>query len=330
MAEIHTLKKNGITIYPQTHMQAVVDDNGNTVNELIESFEGRLNNTIEAGNIILDNEVNSESSNPVMNKAISQALDEAVQMGRELAKRDLYIAAGAEYNDTDQIIKKTAFWGEEVDHLPHHYYLNGLGDITEEQMADIYEYKDAMYWIMGGINCTRMFQDIKSPRTLFAPKDYRYALNLSVQSYAFHFCNKIEVVKFVHANEWKSDYNYISMSIIAFYNNEELKVVDTFRQSSITEISAPKLTHIRAVLINNFSVSQSSLITKDSVLYMINKFVVPSSNATNNTPYTIKLHPDVYAKCIEGGEWYEEINTALVAKNESLSAKNYSLNIVSA
>ena len=263
-------------------------------------------------------------------RTVEDAIAEALEKGRELAKRDLYIAAGAEYNDTNQIIKKTAFWGEEVDHLPKHYYLNGLGDITEEQMADIYEYKDAMFLIMGGVNCTKLFQDVTSPRTLFAPKSGRYALNSAVKDYGYLFCNKIEVVKFVHSNSWKSDVNYITMTKDAFSGDVEVKVVDTFRQTSLTGIGSPKLTHIRAVLTKSFTVPKTSLITKDSVLYMINKFVVPSSNATSNTPYTITLHPDVYAKCVEGGEWYEEINTALVAKNESLSAKNYSLNLVSA
>ena len=35
MAQIHTLKKEGNTIYPQTHVKAVVDDNGNTVDDLL-------------------------------------------------------------------------------------------------------------------------------------------------------------------------------------------------------------------------------------------------------------------------------------------------------
>lgn len=286
MAQIHTLKKNGESIYPLTHMKGVVDDNGNTMDVLLAEAEKRV-------------------------------------------LRNLYIAAGAEYNDTDQVIKKTAFWGEEVDHLPKHYYLNGLGDITEEQMLNIYEYKDVMYWIMAGVNCARLFQDITSPRTLFAPKNPRYALNQSVAGWTYLFVNNIEVVKFWHANTWRSVGNTSILNEDAFYNNHGLKVVDTFKQGNLVHIKAPKLTHIRAILTKSFSVNQSSLITKDSVLYMINKFDVPSSNATSNTPYTITLHPDVYAKCINGGEWYEEINTALTAKNEALSAKNYSLNLVS-
>ncbi len=52
--------------------------------------------------------------------------------------RPLYIAVGAEYNDTGADKTKTAPWGDTVIHKAGHYYLNGLGDITEEQMMEIY------------------------------------------------------------------------------------------------------------------------------------------------------------------------------------------------
>lgn len=42
MAQIHTLKKDGKSIYPVTHVSAVVDDNGNTVTELISEVEGKI------------------------------------------------------------------------------------------------------------------------------------------------------------------------------------------------------------------------------------------------------------------------------------------------
>lgn len=35
MTQIHTLKQNGESIYPMTHMKAVVDDNGNTMDVLL-------------------------------------------------------------------------------------------------------------------------------------------------------------------------------------------------------------------------------------------------------------------------------------------------------
>jgi hypothetical protein len=42
MAQIHTLKKDGKSIYPVTHISAVVDDNGNTVAGLISEVEGKV------------------------------------------------------------------------------------------------------------------------------------------------------------------------------------------------------------------------------------------------------------------------------------------------
>ncbi|MBQ2289766.1 MAG: hypothetical protein II249_03760, partial [Bacteroidaceae bacterium] len=86
----------------------------------------------------IDSEINNESENPVQNKAIAKALSEAVEQGRQLALRSLFVAAGAEYNDGITDKAKTAPWGETVIHKAGHYYLNGLGDITEKQMVEIY------------------------------------------------------------------------------------------------------------------------------------------------------------------------------------------------
>ena len=82
---------------------------------------------------------------------------DAIEQGKSLALRTLFIAAGAEYNDTYRVIQKIAPWETEekwrleddgtytyweepaiVDHLPKHYYLHGLGDITEQEMINIY------------------------------------------------------------------------------------------------------------------------------------------------------------------------------------------------
>lgn len=57
-----------------------------------------------------------------------------------------YVAAGAEYNDTGADIVKTAPWADLADdeadktvvHKAGYWYLNGLGDITNRQMLDIY------------------------------------------------------------------------------------------------------------------------------------------------------------------------------------------------
>ena len=64
MAEIHTLKKDGKTIYPQTHIQAVVDDNGNTVAELIsQTSEGILSEVQAIANGLVTKEAHTSDIN---------------------------------------------------------------------------------------------------------------------------------------------------------------------------------------------------------------------------------------------------------------------------
>ena len=68
----------------------------------------------------------------------AQKLSTDVRTKVENPLRPLYIAAGAEYNNSGADKTKTAPWGETVIHKAGHYYLNGLGDITEAQMMAIY------------------------------------------------------------------------------------------------------------------------------------------------------------------------------------------------
>lgn len=69
--------------------------------------------------------------------------------------------------------------------------------------------------------------------------------------------------------------------------------------------SCAKLEYIRvnATYIGLY-LNDSPLLSKESVLSMIN-------GSQNGYTVTHTLHPDVYAKCVEGGEWYTDINDAL-------------------
>ena len=60
--------------------------------------------------------------------------------------------------------------------------------------------------------------------------------------------------------------------------------------------------------------NDSPLLSKESVLSMIN-----GSDDGNTVTHT--LHPDVYAKCVDGGEWSAEIQTALSNKTNVSLAK---------
>ena len=60
--------------------------------------------------------------------------------------------------------------------------------------------------------------------------------------------------------------------------------------------------------------NDSPLLSKESVLSMIN-------GSKDGYTVTHTLHPDVYAKCVDGGEWSAEIQTALANKTNVSLAK---------
>lgn len=60
--------------------------------------------------------------------------------------------------------------------------------------------------------------------------------------------------------------------------------------------------------------NDSPLLSKESVLSMIN-------GSEGGYTVTHTLHPDVYAKCVDGGEWSAEIQTALANKTNVSLAK---------
>ena len=258
------------------------------------------------GTIAIDNEINPESYNPVQNRAIAQALEDAVAKGRELAKRDLYIAAGALYNDSDEVIKRTAFWGEEIDHLPKHYYLNGIGDIGEEEMMKIYECKDAMnHILLCPTSVSRYFQDVRLPRTLIPHIDYRFSFGKNFSS-SYVFSSGIEVIKWCVGSQFASPLSgtaSISDSLF-FYKCSSLRVIDTFITGKNLEIhNAVNLKEVRISLKHSISLPDSSNLSKDSVLYMI-------GNCTATSAITIALNTGLY----DSLSIDDEILTSLAAK----------------
>lgn len=50
-----------------------------------------------------------------------------------------YIVVGALYNDTDSAIARTDYFGNAVSHLPGRWYVEGLGDLTNAEMREVYE-----------------------------------------------------------------------------------------------------------------------------------------------------------------------------------------------
>lgn len=244
----------------------------------------------------VDKEINANSVNPVQNKTIAQALQDAIEEGRKLAKRDLFIAAGAEYNDSGADKTKTAPWGETVTHKAGHYYLNGLGDITEEQMIDIYN--SDKYWLCS--ECTGVMSGMKA-RTNKPPYSnilYKY------KEFSFHQAfneTNIEVL-FLTSNKSHNDCILVTRLSYLGQGSKNLKrvvgVIDVSKltQNTDTKINPPSLTHINIIKISrNFSFYLSPNLSKESIVYMI-------TNATPTSAITITLHPDAYARLADDAE----------------------------
>lgn len=214
--------------------------------------------------------------------------------------RPLYIAAGAEYNDTGTDKTKTAPWGETVTHKAGHYYLNGLGDITEEQMMVIYNKKDVIY----RLNFQRILQ-YENVRTIISVQNLAIIQQilkdapLSTVS-TFYECKSLEILMWGNGQSGLSETReqYImpvsSGTANIFCNCKKLRIVFPLNCNSITNFvncfaNCNSLVEVRLYKVKaSFSLAESSYISKASVLYVI-------QNALPTSAITITLHPDAYA-----------------------------------
>lgn len=234
-----------------------------------------------------------------------QAEAEAIEKGKQLALRALFVAAGAEYNDSGADITKTAPWGETVTHKAGHYYLNGLGDITEEQMIAIYINKNYIYMLDIG----RVAQGYKKIRTIMGFTNALVSDVLGKRSFygLFSFAQtKIEVF---FATDRVSIDSAVSEQTIpcnslygTFFDCSFLRIVYPINVKNVTDI--PKSTFsgctaLKELRLNglkvNLDISDSMNVSKKSVLYLI-------QNATPSSAKTITLHPEAYARLADDAD----------------------------
>ena len=214
-----------------------------------------------------------------------QKLSSDIRTSVENPLRPLFVAAGAEYNDTGVDKTKTAPWGENVIHKAGHYYLNGLGDITEVEMTAIYN--------AGRItspNPVALYRSLKI-RTNIVPnltggEGSPLLLNYTMAN------SSIEVFSGTSTSTI-----FVSSLDATFFNSTKLshilKVINvasmvgsllsTFKgASSLTLCKIEKLK-------KEIYLGDSSKISKDSILYIVQKAVPDSA-------ITITLHSDAYAR----------------------------------
>lgn len=199
---------------------------------------------------------------------------------KDSSLRDLYISAGAKYNEA------TGF-----------YELNGLTDITEEEMRLCY--KDSTYLYLA--TSWRYIAAYSKLRTNIPMKSYaRWVLKTDL-AMSFEGCDLLEVVNLYTINlEHQLD---CSTCASAFRSCGKLRVV---KGLDLTHCSTPEsvlgvfsgCTSLETIEIFNLAVNisfnDSPLLSKESVIHLISKAKPQSGAAVGSI--TITLHPTAYTR----------------------------------
>lgn len=233
-----------------------------------------------------------------------------------------YIAAGAEWNDTNEVIIKklyTAAYNTDAEetftfeHQPKCWYLNGIGDITNDEMRRIYniphklKYKGAY----SGINSERtiFFDGNNTSDAVDFSAIFSGSNSLISLIYKTHVYPTATSRMFV-CSRLKYFLPYTKSVLFVGYNG--FLYTDFHVNSAIEEIRIWRLR-------KNGDFRYVSKLSKNSVRYMINM-----SDAT--TAITIKLHADAYAKLATDAD----VVADLEAKNAALQGTGGSISLVSA
>lgn len=198
---------------------------------------------------------------------------------KDSSLRDLYISAGAVYNEA------TGF-----------YELNGLTDITEEQMRVIYE-KTWGWWIalpnLNGFGDSSARTNIPCPdyKRLYYQSDCNLGSSFAVNG----SLDNLEVLNFI-PTQFPNE-SFIKLSIRAMNwmcqgNAKPLTIMGTLDAGKVPDNSSLNIGgNVKAINIKNLQKNirfyGSKVLSKESVLYMIN-------NSTATSAITIGLQQAVY------------------------------------
>lgn len=214
-------------------------------------------------------------------------------LNTQQGNRVLYVAAGAVYNE------KTGF-----------YELNGLTDITEEEMKVIYVQ-------------THVMDKLQSFRCVFAGTKFRTNLGFNrstmqtngrqFQFYdSFRENRSLEVLRISYKDIDVSRSVIVEHLGYAFYFCVKLrKIIGIIRLDKSSGVTSAfdqclELQDVKLYgLLTNISFAYSPLISIESLQYLI-------TNAANTSPITVTVHADVYAKIQDEGQvdWHALIETA--------------------
>lgn len=224
-----------------------------------------------------------------------------------------YEAAGAVWNGTGADIVKTTPWADMVDddadksvvHKAGYWYLNGLGDITNEQMRIIF------------IETNNFLATVQSTAVGYYTQMH-FRVNLPLPTYKITFA-RIRNSNYLDA--FRSLYNLEAIVIPEYDNGSQpnwcfrpVNIQTMFAYDSVLKhisglinlgscenVSTPFLRcyELRSVKLYgiklNLDISSSSKLTSKSILYMI-------QNEAATSAIAITLHADAYARAMANAD----------------------------
>lgn len=208
-------------------------------------------------------------------------------LNTQQGNRALYVAAGAVYN------QNTGF-----------YELNGLTDITEEQMKVIYIQTNHMDYIE---NMNDVFSGC-SFRTNLGFKQIRRTNNRTFNlKNAFRENVNLEVLRLGNSTNDNWVMKCSDMQDFVTYCSNLKEIIGYIECPVVVNfLGTPLLEEIRFKnIVRNFGIKDSPLISLESLQYMI-------TNAANTSPITVTVHADVYAKIQDesNADWHSLLSAA--------------------
>lgn len=171
------------------------------------------------------------------------------------------------------------------------WYINGLGDVTNEEMALIYRTATFDKKILD-----KAYQGMYNGRTIITYANYRNGVGN--MSYTFYGNTIIETLVFINGTLWQSLENCFYRCPVRYI----LPIVSGSYIKSNTNINGDKIIVLFIDKLSNSIKISSASISKKSILRIIQK-------ATPTSAITITLHADAYARLVEDEDIVEALST---------------------
>lgn len=273
-----------------------IQDGAVTTQKLASEIVAQINNntaTITAEqNRAMEQEGLLNSAFEAETQRAVQAEADAIEKGKQLALRSLFIAAGAEYNDSGADKTKTAPWGETVTHKAGFYYLNGLGDITEEQMMKIY-YAGRITSVQPTAQYRNLAIRTNLVSTLSGSEGTPLTFNYLCQNSSIEIFQNTNI-SYIYVTTLNASFHYCSY--LKYIIPEIIVTSEKNDFCNATFINCKKLVLCKIrKLRTSLSFADSPHISKESILHTTN-------NSEAKSAISITLHPDAYARLADDAD----------------------------